>query len=244
MLALVAGGGVLLTAAGAAGIAVVAHNSTKPQPQPSVTSRPSPPPLNQVRLWSPGGGGGGGGGGGSSISLSNVYLQTKGGITMASDPLGVHGQVIRVLADPSHSIMTPHAAGPRSEMMTRYGLSPGGTHTIQFKFLSVQPNPDATFFQIIDWSTKQTQDRVKLGMSPGGAYTLACRTSATESSPAVLKNLNGTWAGDVGRWTEWRIVFKRDTAAGYVQVYKDGQLLGSVQGVATMYSEGFKCCYF
>jgi hypothetical protein len=33
-------------------------------------------------------------------------------------------------------------------------------------------------------------------------------------------------------------VFKRDTSAGYVEVYKDGQLLGSVQGVATMYSGG------
>ena len=241
MLPFLAGGGLLLTAAGAAGVAVAAHHPTKP---PADGSGPVPTQSafydSSVQPWQPRttqAPRGLTGGAGYPISLSNVYLQTKGGIGMATDPLGVHGQVIRVVADPSHSVMTPHAAGPRSEMMTRDGLRRGGVYTIQFKFLNVQPNSGVTFFQILDWSTKRTQDRIKLGMGPGG-YTLMCRTSATDSGKAVLKTLSGTWSGDVGRWTDWRIVFKRDPSAGYVEVYKDGQMLGSVQGVATMYSSG------
>lgn len=156
---------------------------------------------------------------------------------MAKDPLGKHpGSVIKVIASPGDSVMTAHACGPRSEVMTKAGLKAGVPYVITFDFLNTAPNNFiTTFCQILD-SPKNglTQPRIKMALAKEG-YTLTCRTSPDgEASKSVVM---APCVGDVNKWTSWRIELLRKSAGGHLRVYKDGKLIGSLEGVATMYAD-------
>jgi hypothetical protein len=170
----------------------------------------------------------------SPLSLQDVSIQSQGGITNASDPLHQKNNVIRVVASPQHSVMTAHASGPRSEMITKEGLEQNASYVISFDFLNTSPNNFVTtFFQILDKPKKGlTEPRVKLMLTSTG-YTLSCGTSSKDSNIARQISF-GNSSSDVNTWTSWRVEFNR-SLSGSIQLYKDGQLVASVQG-STMYS--------
>jgi len=159
---------------------------------------------------------------------------------MAPDPTGTHGNVIKVLWNSKTGVMTPHGAGPRTEMMTKYGMAPNTLHTISFDFMNMTDNSNTTFCQVLDNPKSLTVDRLKLGMGPKGMYTLALRQSATDQSIEKMYTLKnaGPVAADNGKWVRWRIDYMRTSSnTGYVDVYKNGTLVQSVHGIPTMYSE-------
>ena len=172
-----------------------------------------------------------------SIGLGQVTLQSKGGITMAPDPLHTHGQVIRVTASPEASIMTAHASGPRSEALCNIPLKPETPYTIRFKFLNTSTNYDVTtFFQILD-NTRGTltEPRLKMALTNTG-YTLAVGTSATQPDSVAGKSfVMAPCRPDVGVWTQWSIEIKRSDTHGYVRITKDGKLIANLPDMVTMY---------
>jgi len=178
---------------------------------------------------------------GLEIDLHNVDLQCNpGGIVNAPDPLHKHpGNVIRVIASEKYSVMTAHASGPRSEMLTKPGLEPNKPYVITFNFLNMTHANFTTFFQIVD-SPKSgyTQPRIKLLMDSDGKYKLTCGTSATQADSVANKVVVlGSVDPDVGVWTSWRLeVMRSATKKGYVHVYKNSTLVGSVNGVDTMWA--------
>ena len=172
-----------------------------------------------------------------SIGLGQVSLQSKGGITMAPDPLHIHGQVIRVVASPTMSVMTAHACGPRSEALCNVPLAPETPYTIRFKFLNASTHYETTtFFQIVDNTIGTlTEPRLKMALTDK-VYTLTVGTSAIQPDSVAGKYLvMGPCAPDVNQWTQWVIELKRSATHGYLRITKDGKLVGNLSGIATMY---------
>lgn len=56
----------------------------------------------------------------------------------------------------------------------------------------------------------------------GGRYQLL--------SFAGKLTLLGELSEDIGKWTNWRLNFKLATSGGYIKVYRDGKLIGSIEG--------------
>jgi hypothetical protein len=173
-----------------------------------------------------------------TIGLGQLSLQTKGGITMAPDPLHTHGQVIRVVASPAMSVMTAHASGPRSEALCNVPLAPETPYTIRFKFLNASTHYDTTtFFQIVDNTIGiLTEPRLKMALTNKG-YALTVGTSATQPDSVAGKSfVMAPCAPDVGKWTQWSIEIKRSATHGYLRITKDGKLIANLSGIATTYA--------
>jgi hypothetical protein len=174
---------------------------------------------------------------GTQITMRQVHVQSKGGLTMAPDPLRRHaGQVWKFTLGRSTGVKTPHGAGPRSEVAVRYPIMKGGTYSVTFEVLNMQDHEN-TFFQIMDRDANVPGPRLKL-ITVSGSYYAAYRTSATQagSNRRVRLGNAGQAQADVGRWVRFRVDYFRDARNGSIEVYRDDDLVHSVRGIATMYS--------